>query len=103
MDRSKLVVASFAILSIMAISTKTAVASSRVPQEAISKCISYAKSKGMKVSSSKTGRYIDFPDQFWIRVFGAKGKSKNVAATCDWTPKFGGKLTYDDELQYMDH
>lgn len=103
MNISKVVAANLSLLSIIAISANTTVASSRVPQEAISKCISYAKSKGMKVSSSNTGKYIDYPDQFWIRVFGAKGKSKNVAATCDWTTKFGGKLTYDDELQYMDH
>lgn len=102
MNRSRVVAANLLVLCIMTISANTAVATSRVPQEAISKCISYAKSKGMKVSSSNIGKYIDYPDQFWIRVFGAKGKSKNVAATCDWTSKFGGKLTYDDELQYMD-
>lgn len=80
-----------------------AIERSLVPQWAISKCIIYAKSKGMSVNSSSTGNYIDYPNEFWIRVFGSKEKSKNVAATCKWTQKFGGKLTYEDELDYMDH
>lgn len=81
----------------------TAKASMPVPKEAVSKCIAFAKSKGMSVSNASTDRYIDRPGEYFIRVFGSKGRTKNVAATCDWTSRLGGKLTYEDELDFMDH
>lgn len=99
-------VKSFAIIAAFAIiifSAAAGMAASQVPKVVINKCIAYAKSKGMTVRSSNASKYLDSPNEYTIRVFGSKGKSMNVAATCDWTPKFGGKLTYDDELDYMDH
>ena len=103
MKKHSAIAVSLAIFSLVVQLGGIAKASSQVPQSAISKCVAYAKSKGMMVKSSNSGKHIDYQDQFWIRVFGSKGKSKNVAATCDWTPKFGGKLTYNEELDFMDH
>ena len=103
MNRRKVSVAISTSLCIATLFEGSTMASTAVLGEAVSKCIAYARSKGMSIDNAITDRYLDYPGEYFIRVFGSKGRNKNVAATCSWTSKFGGKLTYEDELDYMDH